>query len=191
MSDCLKLVLPTLLVITLVALAYKLLGPIPAIVFLVAFGGGLVLYINTTWRAEFDTTKIIQPYLLTVLFFMVHTFEEYVTNFEDTVSRMAGRSLSESGVLFIIAWIAPIMWVGGALLLIKRWAFGYYFLCAFFVAMVISELSHYVFPFMIDGTFHYESGMYTALLPLLPAAYGLHIMLREVKSIQVLQRTHQ
>jgi hypothetical protein len=39
-----------------------------------------------------------------------------------------------------------------------------------------------VFPFMEDGTFHYVSGMYTALLPLLPASYGLQVTLREIRA---------
>jgi hypothetical protein len=112
---------------------------------------------------------------------MLHTFEEYVTNFEDLASRLAGREVTEFAVLFIIAWLAPFMWVSGAIMLIKRWSFGYYFLCAFFSTLAIAEFSHYVFPFLIDGTFHYESGMYTALLPLIPAAYGLRIMMREVR----------
>ena len=42
----------------------------------------------------------------------------------------------------------------------------------FFVAMMLAELSHFIFPFMEDGTFHYFPGMWTAALPLLPAAWG-------------------
>jgi hypothetical protein len=184
MGDLRKLILPVLLVAALVTVATTVLGPIPGIVFLVAFGGGLVLYVATTWRTEFDTAKIIVPYLLTILLFMVHTYEEYLMHFDVTVSQMAGRTVTQSGMLAIIAWMAPILWVGGAILLIKRWAFGYYFLCAFFFTMVIAELSHFVFPFVIDGTFHYEAGMYTALLPLIPAGYGLYVMMREIRHLR-------
>ena len=48
--------------------------------------------------------------------------------------------------------------------------------------MILAELSHFVFPFLIDGTFHYESGMWTAALPLLPAFYGLNIVMREIRN---------
>ena len=182
-----KLVLPAIAVIALVLIAWFGLGPVPAAVFLVAFGGGLVFYIATTWRTEIDVSKVIIPYLLAIVLFMVHTFEEYVMNFETVTSRMAGREISEQQMLFIIAWMAPILWVSGAILLLKRTAFGNYFLCAFFITLTIAELSHFVFPFVVDGTFHYEAGMYTALLPLIPAAFGLYIMLREVRAARAVR----
>ncbi len=181
MAETKNLVLPILLVIALVTLAYVMFGIVPAIVFTVAFGGGLVLYVATAWRTRFDTSKVIVPYLLTVMLFMIHTYEEYLTDFEKLASVMAGRTIPEADMLFVIAWLAPFMWVGGAIMLIKQWAFGYYFLCAFFVGMTIAELAHYVFPFVIDGTFHYESGMYTAALPLITAYYGLYVMMKEIR----------
>lgn len=63
----------------------------------------------------------------------------------------------------------------------KKTQFGYYFLSFFIVAMTMAELSHYIFPFIEDGTFHYVSGMYTAALPLIPAGYALYVTLREIK----------
>jgi hypothetical protein len=181
MGDTRKLVLPVALIAVMVAIAYVVLGFIAAIVFAVAFGGGLVLYTVTAWRTEFDTLKVIVPYLLTVMLFMIHTYEEYLTDFENTVSALAGRTVPEFELLSIVAWLAPLLWIAGAVMLIKRWAFGYYFLCAFFVAMTVAELSHYIFPFVIDGTFHYESGMYTAALPLITAYYGLYVMMQEIR----------
>ena len=82
------------------------------------------------------------------------------------------------------AFLAPIIWIGGAILLLEKTQFGYYALSAFFVAMTIAELSHFIFPFMEDGTFHYASGMYTAALPLIPAFYGLRVVLKEIKDIK-------
>ena len=87
----------------------------------------------------------------------------------------------EQNFLTVAAFLAPIIWISGAILLLLRISFGYYFLCAFFFAMAIAELSHFVFPFLEDGTFHYASGMYTAALPLFPAGYGLYVMLREIR----------
>ena len=103
---------------------------------------------------------------------MIHNYEEYLTGFDVTVSKMAEHTIPQLDLLIVIAWVAPIIWISGAIMLIKQWAFGFYFLCAFFFAMTIAELSHFIFPFIIDGTFHYESGMYTAALPLIPAYYG-------------------
>lgn len=189
MTHARTLVLPILLICIIVAIGYVMLGLVPAIVFSVAFGGGLILYMATAWRTPFDPRKVIVPYLLTVMLFLVHTYEEYLTDFEVLVSTLAGRTVPEADLLFVIAWLAPFIWIGGAIALIKQWAVGYYFLCAFFVAMTIAELAHFVFPFVIDGTFHYESGMYTAALPLIPAYYGLYVMMKEIGRVRAERRS--
>jgi hypothetical protein len=184
MTEARALILPILLICVIVGIGYAFLGIVPAMVFAVAFGGGLVLYMGTAWRTRFDARKVIVPYLLTVMLFIVHTYEEYLTDFELLVSTLAGRTVPEADLLFVIAWLAPCIWIGGAIALIKEWAVGYYLLCAFFVAMTIAELAHFVFPFMIDGTFHYQSGMYTAALPLIPAYYGLYVMMKEIRAVR-------
>jgi len=180
-GDRKNLILPIAFVISAASIGYVLAGLIPAVVFTIAFGGGLLLYVATAWRRQFDTRKVVIPYLLTVMLFLVHTYEEYLTDFEGLLSTLGGRTVAESDFLLLVAWLAPFTWVGGAVLLVRQSAFGYYFLCAFLVAMTIAELAHFVFPFVIDGTFHYESGMYTAALPLIPAFYALFVMLREIR----------
>lgn len=184
MGNVKHLALPILTTAAFATAGYVLLGGIPAVVFTVAFGGGIFLYMATAWRTQFDTLKVIVPYLLTIMFFIAHVYEEYVTEFEVVVSALAGHPVPQENFLFIAAFLAPFLWVGGAIMLIKQWAFGYYFLCAFFFAMTIAELAHFVFPFVLDGTFHYESGMYTAALPLIPAYFGLYIMFREIRQVR-------
>lgn len=181
MGNLKHLILPVVTLIAIVSIGYVLLGGIPAVVFTVAFGGGLFLYMATVWRRPIDSLNAIVPYLLTVMLFILHVYEEYVTDFEGVVSQLVGRPVPEANFLAFAAFLAPFLWVGGAVMLVKRWAFGLYFLCAFFFAMTIAELAHFIFPFVIDGTFHYVSGMYTAALPLIPAFYGLYIMFREIR----------
>lgn len=180
--DKTQLILPALFAIAMATYAYVGFGPIPGAVFTMAFGGGLVLFINTTWRTPIDTARVMIPYLATILLFLLHTYEEYVFNFENTVSALSGEPVSEFAMLTLIAWIAPAIWIFGAIFLLKRWSFGLYFLCAFIVAMTIAELTHFIFPFVIDGTFHYEAGMYSAALPLFAAWWAAIVMMREVRS---------
>ena len=89
--------------------------------------------------------------------------------------------MQERGFLTVAGFVAPILWLIGAVLLLKRTNIGYYMLSFFFVTMTIAELAHFVFPFIEDGTFHYTSGMYTAALPLIPAGYGLYVVLTEIR----------
>jgi hypothetical protein len=163
-------------------LSYTLLGLVPAVVFTVAFGGGVVLWLATTYRTQVDPLKIIIPYLLTVIFFIIHVYEEYITDFEVAMTDITGFHILERNFLTISAFSGPVLWLTGAILLLKRTHVGYYFLSVFYVNMLLAELAHFVFPFMEDGTFHYVSGMYTAALPLLPAGYGLYITLREIRN---------
>lgn len=178
------LILPVVFAVFMAFLALKLMGVLPAAIFAFAFGGGCIFYIATTWRTQFDPMKVIIPYLFTVVLFIAHVYEEYVMDFEGLVSDITGIHVLEQNFLTIAAFLAPIIWILGAIMLLKRMAFGYYFLCAFFFAMAIAELSHFIFPFLEDGTFHYTAGMYTAALPLIPAAYGLYVMMKELRRLK-------
>lgn len=154
---------------------FVLMGTIPAVVFGMASIGGFVLWLAGTYRTPIDPGKVIIPYLFAVILFIVHVYEEYLTDFEVAMTDITGFHVLEKNFLTVAAFAAPVLWLSGAIFLLKRWQIGYYFLSFFFVAMTVAELSHFVFPFLEDGTFHYVSGMYTAALPLIPAGYGLYV----------------
>lgn len=174
-------------IIAFISMAKVMLGTLPAIIFSVASIGGFVLWLATTYRTPIDTGKIIVPYLLTVIFFIVHVYEEYLTDFEVAMTDITGFHMLERNFLTVAAFLAPIMWITGAILLIKRTHIGFYFLSLFYFAMMFAELSHFVFPFLEDGTFHYVSGMYTAAIPLVPAGYGFWITMREIRMAKQFQ----
>ena len=168
-------------VIAFVGMAYNFLGRIPAVVFSVASIGGFILWLFTTYKTPVNPHRVIIPYLVTVILFIMHVYEEYLTDFEVAITDIFGFHVNEFTLLTVAAFFAPAMWITGAILILKKTQFGYYFLSFFIVAMTMAELSHFIFPFMEDGTFHYVSGMYTAALPLIPAGYALYIVLREIK----------
>ena len=167
-----------------VGMALVLLGKLPAVIFSVASIGGFVLWMKTTYKTPIDTQKIIVPYLLTIIFFIIHVYEEYVTDFAVAITDITGFHVFERSFLTVAAFVGPIIWITGAILLIKKTHMGFYFLSFFYVAMMFAELSHFIFPFLENGTFHYVSGMYTAAIPLIPAAYGFYITMSEIKSIR-------
>ena len=167
--------------VCIITTGFILMGALPAVVFSVAFGGGFLLWLVTTYRTPIDPHKVIVPYLFTILLFIIHVYEEYLTDFEVAMTDITGFHVLERNFLTFAAFLAPCLWITGAILLLKKTHLGYYFLSAFFVAMTIAELAHFVFPFIEDGTFHYVSGMYTAALPLIPAGYGLYIVFSEIR----------
>ncbi len=155
-------------------------GVVPAIVFFIASGGGFLLWITTTLKVQIDPQKVIVPYLLAVICFFIHVNEEYRNNFAVYITNWTGHHLTEKNFLTVAAFVAPALWLSGAVLLLMRTHVGYYMLSFFVVTMTVSELAHFVFPFL-DGTHGYNPGMYTAVLPLIPAGYGLYVILREVR----------
>jgi hypothetical protein len=166
--------IPLLLILTATRLSI-----VPAVVFTIPLVGGLVLWLATTYKTQVDPLILITPYLLTIIFFFIHVYEEYITDFEVAMTAISGVHVLERDFLTIIVFLGPVVWLSGAILLLKRIDAGYYLMSSMYVGMILGELAHFVFPFLQDGTFHYVSGMYTALLPLLPASYGLYVTVRE------------
>jgi len=180
-NKTLSIVVVIAFIFLFIGMALVLLGKLPAVIFAVASIGGFVLWMFTTFRTPIDTHKVIVPYLMTVIFFIVHVYEEYLTNFEVAMTDITGFHVLESNFLSVAAFAAPVIWITGAILIIKRTQVGFYFLSFFYFAMMFAELSHFIFPFLEDGTFHYVSGMYTAAIPLIPAAYGFYITMSEIR----------
>ena len=159
-------------IVALVGMALVLSGKVPAVIFSVASMGVLILWMFTTYRTPIDTQKVIVPYLLTIIFFIIHVYEEYLTDFGVVITAIFGFHMYEKNFLTVTAFVAPILWITGAILIIKKTYIGFYFLSFFFFAMMFAELLHFIFPFLGDGTFHYVSDMYPAAIPLIPAGYS-------------------
>lgn len=175
---------PGLFIIFLSLFTYYLAGKIGPIIIGGAGAGGFLLYLKTGYKYRFDTSKVIIAYLLTLIFFILHVYEEYIFGFEKVASALSGQEVSQRSLLTFAAFFAPVMWISGAILIIKKWALGYYFLAFFFVAMTIAELTHFIFPFILYGEWRYTAGVATAAIPLIPAWYGLIITLKETKKLK-------
>jgi hypothetical protein len=167
-------------ILGLALIGYMTVG-FAGVLFSVAFVGGLILWLLTTYRMPIDPQTIIVPYLVTVILFIVHVYEEFATHVEHHLTQLSGLQVTQTDFLIIAAFSAPIVWLLGAVMLLKRWAFGYFFASTFLFGMMFAELSHFFSPLMEDGTFHYSPGMYTAILPVLSGWFTFSIILHEMK----------
>jgi hypothetical protein len=150
------------------------------VLFSAAFVGGFVFWMATSYRTPIDPYAVMIPYLLMVVLFIIHVYEEYLFHIEHTLAAISGFVVSQTAFLTIAAFTAPVVWLIGALMMLKRWHFGYFLASTFLFGMMFAEPSHFLFPFLEDGTFHYTAGMYTALLPCTAGWYCFFIMLREI-----------
>ena len=160
------------LILGLALVGYVTVG-FAGVLFSVAFVGGLTLWLLTTYRTPIDPQTIIVPYLVTVILFIVHVYEEFVAHVEHQLTKLSGLPVTQTDFLVIAAFSAPIVWLLGAVMVLKRWAFGYFFVSTFLFGMMFAELSHFFSPFMESGTFHYSPGMYTAILPVIGGWYEM------------------
>lgn len=164
--------------IAVLYLVFRVLA-FPAGLFSATFVGGFIVWMFTTYRTPVDPRCLVVPHLLTVMLFIIHVYEEYRTHIEVVMSRLTGLQVSQQNFLTIAAFIAPVIWIAGLLLAQKRLAFGYYLVSVFYFGMMFGELTHFVFPLILDHRFHYMSGMYTALLPSLAGWNAFFVMWRE------------
>jgi len=153
----------------------------PAGLFSATFIGGFVVWMLTTYRVTVDPQVIVVPHLVTVMLFIVHVYEEFVAHIEVVMTRLTGVQVSQAIFLTVAAFIAPIIWIAGLVMVQKRWAFGYFLVSVFYFGMMFGELTHFIFPVILDGRFHYMAGMYTALLPSLAAWYTFTLVWHNVR----------
>ncbi len=162
-------------------LGFKLLG-FPAGLFATTFIGGFVLWMLTTFRVPVDPRRLVVAHLLTVMLFIIHVYEEFATHIEVVMTRLTGLEVSQANFLTIAAFIAPVIWIAGLVMALKRWPFGYFLVSVFYFGMMFGELTHFIFPLILDGRFHYMSGMYTALLPCLAGWYAFFVVRQQIRA---------
>ena len=152
------------------AIGYLSFGLVPASIFLVGYLGGFILWMFVPDRASFASVKVL--YLVTLLLFILHRVEEYVSEFQRVLSGITGVPVPEVASLPIIILLigSVLAWVLAPLLMQRGKAFGFYLMWTFFVSMGVSELAHFIFPLFIQEPYGYFPGMASVFL-LAPAAW--------------------
>jgi hypothetical protein len=163
---------------------------------LIVGGSGIVAFVlwKKTYRHHpLDPALILPPFLLTVAALEVHMMEEYVTKFGPAMSRLFAITWSERSFLFIFAFIGPCLYALTALGIYKRTYLAGFMAWFIFIGPGVAEFSHFIFPLLRPaieplrvGNFegmpnyyfratgeYYFSGLYTAILPMVPGIYGI------------------
>ena len=155
----------------LLAVGYFSFGIWTTFIFASGFLGGFIIWLFMPNVVPFSSIKF--PYWLSFIFFiLLHRVEEYVFKFQEELSKITGNPVPEIASPALITLILAS--VGGWLLvpyLIRRgYAIGYYFAWTFFASMGITELAHFVFPFLTGNKYGYFPGMVSVII-LAPTAW--------------------
>ncbi len=136
--------------------------------------GGLIAWLLTTYKKPADPVTIAPWYFLTLAALMAHITEEYVTGFPQQMSSAFSITFTEPVFVVAFAMVGFVFWILGGVALLYRNPLGNYVCWFLFIGMIFAELTHFVFPLAEGGPYHYFSGMWTALLPLIPASVGMY-----------------
>jgi hypothetical protein len=139
-------------------------------------GAGMLAFIAwglTTYRIP-ASPNVVPVYLLTVASLHLHIMEEYLMGFAPRMSRLFGiPTFTEQAFMISFAFIGIVLWILAGIGLLYRNPLANY--AAWFMFMIpVMEISHYIFPLIEGGPYHYFPGMYTAWLPMLPGFYGIY-----------------
>ena len=187
---------------------YRAIGLPPVIIVGGSGVVALVLWLWTFRHGPIDTAVILPPFLFTVAFLEAHMIEEYVTGFGPAMSRLFDISWTERSFLLVFAFIGPIIYSLTALGLFWRIPLAGFVACFIFVGPGVAEFTHFIFPLIkpailpddprtitqmvSNGTLvenmrnyfigttgqYYFSGLYTAVLPMVPGIYGIYAVIR-------------
>jgi hypothetical protein len=132
-----------------------------ALAYVPLFMGGFIVWWFTTRRTPIEPHRVIVPYLLTVIMFIVHVYEEY-TAVQLGFPAITPLPASFLEIVTFAASLAPVLWLLGAVMMLKRLPLGFFIVSTFMFGMMFIEPTHLLAPFWPAGRFHYVGGMWTA-----------------------------
>ena len=194
--------------LTTMMLGYRKIGLTPVVIVGGSSVVALVMWIKYYLRKPLAPEVILPLFLLTVAALEIHMAEEYLTGFGPAMSRLFDISWTERSFLIIFAFVGPALYSLTALGLYYRVPFAGFLAWFIFIGPGVAEFTHFIFPLLrpairpelpdtisqavSNGRFvadmrnyyigttgrYYFSGMYTAVLPMIPGIWAIVRMVR-------------
>jgi hypothetical protein len=176
---------------------------------------GFLFWYFTYLRKPTDPRIILPLFILTVAALQIHIVEEYLTGFGPAMSRLFNISWTEKSFIMVFALVGPTIYTLTSLGLYYKVPFAGFVAWFIFIGPGVAEFTHFIFPLIqphiepgnlstvtqtINGTevasmpnyyikatgHYYFSGMYTAILPMIPGVYAIYRLTRKEKSAKQL-----
>ncbi|TGL76421.1 hypothetical protein [Leptospira yasudae] len=168
--------------------------------------GGIFWYF-TYLKRPVEPRVILPLFVFTVVGLQIHMIEEYLTSFGPAMSRLFGITWSEQGFVIVFTLVGPMIYMLTTLGLFFRFPLAGFVAWFIFIGPGLAEFSHFIFPLlepsiqpnspepyseMINGVLirdmpnyyykttgeFYFSGLYTAVLPMIPGGYAIFRLLK-------------
>lgn len=174
-----------------------------------------------TYLKKPTDSKIILPiFILTVAGLQIHMVEEYLTGFGPAMSRLFNIPWTEKSFLMVFMMIGPIVYTLTTLGLYYRFPLAGFVAWFIFIGPGVAEFTHFIFPAIqphiepgninhvtsiINNTEvadmpnyyykttgkYYFSGMWTAILPMIPGIYAIYRLTKESRLQKKRQKSPQ
>jgi hypothetical protein len=169
---------------------------------------GFFFWYFTYLRKPNDPKIILPIFILAVAGLQIHMVEEYFTSFGPAISRIFNVPWTEERFLLIFMMILPIIYTLTTLGLYYRVPLAGFVAWFIFIGPGVAEFTHFIFPLIepyidpeninnVTATIHgvevsdmpnyyhkttgnyYFSGMWTAILPMIPGIYAIYRLTKE------------
>lgn len=173
------------LVASIVTLLVLQAGPLPAAIIGGAMTLALPAWALTSLRRPPDPARVLPVYVLTCALLMVHIVEEVAFDFGPRIGELTGTGWTREEFTTTIVLLGPVLWITGALAVARRHPLGGFLAWFVFIGMVLGEPVHLLFPVLEGGRYAYFPGLWTALLPMVPALWGIQLLVRDSRAPQL------
>ena len=171
---------------------------------------GFIFWYFTYLKKPADPKIILPIFILAVAGLQIHMVEEYFTHFGPAISRIFNVPWTEERFLLVFMMILPIVYTLTTLGLYYRIPLAGFVAWFIFIGPGVAEFTHFIFPLIephfepgnvnsisqtINGTLvedmpnyylkttgtYYFSGMWTAVLPMIPGIYAIYLFTKEAR----------
>ncbi len=203
-----SLVLAVAFCIILPVMGYLTIGLPPVIIIGSAAITGFLFWYFTYLKNPTDPKVILPLFVITVAALQIHIVEEYQTGFGPAMSRLFNIPWSEKSFLMVFALVGPTIYTLTTLGLYYKIPIAGFVAWFIFIGPGVAEFTHFIFPLLqpqlepanlnaitrnINGSViadmpnynlkatghYYFSGMYTAVLPMIPGIYAIYRLTKE------------
>ena len=191
-------------------IGYIKIGLAPVIIISGSAIVGFVFWYFTYLKNPVDPKIILPLFVLTVAALQIHIVEEYQTGFGPAMSRLFNIPWDEKSFLMVFALVGPTIYTLTTLGLYYKVPLAGFIAWFIFIGPGVAEFTHFIFPLLqphiepanihsitetIRGTeirnmpnyyykstgHYYFSGMWTAVLPMVPGIYAIYRLIKAHK----------
>lgn len=142
---------------------------------------GFFFWLKYSYGKPTEPFALIPPFSIMLAALFIHIMEEYYMDFPQAISALFQVDFSKQTFLLVFEQLGPIVYFLVIAGLAVRNEFSNFFASFLVIGMGIAEVTHFIFPIIAGGPYHYFPGMYTAILPMITGIWTMTVVIKDSK----------